>query len=64
MLLRGKFRLIIKKFRIHKVILASGSKYFLEVFRTSDTAILTSIDIPMPIKTKSNEGGTVIDEHV
>jgi len=25
---------------------------------------LTSIEIPLPIKTKSNEGATVIDEHV
>jgi hypothetical protein len=43
--------------------LASGSKYFLEVFRSSDPAVLTSVDIPLPIKTKSNEGSTVIDEH-
>ena len=51
-------------FRVHKAILASGSKYFLEVFRTSDPEKLTSIEIPLPIKTKSNEGATVIDEHV
>lgn len=30
----------------------------------SDQAILTEIEIPLPVKTKSNEGGTVIDEHV
>jgi hypothetical protein len=39
----------------------------LEVFRTGDPEKLTttaSIEIPLPIKTKSNEGATVIDENV
>ena len=36
----------------------------MEVFRTADLEKLTSIEIPLPIKTKSNEGGVVIDEHV
>jgi hypothetical protein len=43
--------------------LASGSKYFLEVFRTCDAAVLTQIEIPKPIKTSSKEGA-ISDEIV
>ena len=50
--------------RIHKAIVASGSKYFLEVFRTSDMEVLTSIEVPKPIKTVSNSTGSCSDENV
>ena len=43
--------------------MASGSKYFLEVFRTCDPAVLTQIEIPKPIKTSSKEGA-ISDEMV
>ena len=43
-------------FRIHKVILASGSKYFLEVFTSLNKDIykeveIPTIEIPLPVKT-------------
>ena len=34
------------------------------MFRTSDPAVLTSIEVPKPIQSKSNEGGAVIDDNV
>lgn len=51
--------------RVHKAILASGSKYFLQVFCGSDLTVLTSIDVPRPINTdQSKTKGSVSDEHV
>ena len=48
--------------RAHKAILASGSKYFLEVFRTSAVDVLKSVEIPQPLKTSSNQQGAHNDE--
>jgi hypothetical protein len=55
--------------KAHKAILASGSTYFLEVFRTNPKdadgkETLTYIEVPKPVKTCSQTSTTVIDEHV
>lgn len=49
-------KIIFIYFRIHKIILASGSKYFLEVFTSLNKDIykeveIPTIEIPLPVKT-------------
>ena len=56
-------------FRIHKVVLASGSKYMLEVFTQMNKEIFKEveipiIDIPLPVKTSLNSAGVCQDECV
>jgi hypothetical protein len=51
------------KFRIHKVILSSGSKYFLEVFSSIKPEVykeveIPTLEIPLPVKTSQNSAGT------
>ena len=55
--------------KAHKAILASGSTYFLEVFRTNPKdadgkETLTYIEVPKPVKTASQTSATVTDDHV
>jgi len=54
---------------VHKAILASGSTYFLEVFRTNPKdadgkETLTHIEVPRPVKTVSQSNSAVNDENV
>ena len=46
--------------RSHKVILASGSKYFLELFLTEDIAKIIQFEAPKPIPVN----GEVMDDAV
>lgn len=51
--------------RVHKAVLASGSKYFLQVFCESAMDVLTAIEVPRPIgPTVDQPRGTVSDEVV
>ena len=51
--------------RIHKAVLASGSKYFMQVFCQSNMEILKSVDVPRPINTDPAKAqNAVSDEHV
>ena len=56
-------------FRAHKAIVASGSTYFLEAFRThgkdaDGKETLTYIEVPKPVKTCTQTSTTVNDENV
>lgn len=47
-------------FRSHKVVLASGSKYFLELFLTEDVSKIVQFEAPKPIPVN----GEVMDDAV
>lgn len=57
-------------YRIHKAIVASGSKYLLEVFvgieekKDEERKELTVVQVPKPTKTNSNPNSQVKDDHV
>jgi hypothetical protein len=50
--------------RVHKAILASGSKYFIKIFVEFDSKILSEADIPRPIPTSQDPFAKCIDDYV
>ena len=47
---------------MHKVVLASGSKYFMNILNKYDAKVLTSAEVPAPLKTSGDQDAKVSDE--